>query len=426
MIYIVLDSNILHIDYKNKFFMKSLSIPEHVNNLIKMKKQGYLGNSVEILIPEVVAREVIRQRIEAYENLIIEVDKMRRSICGYGTIDLEITSENYRIDAGKQFFGWMAENDIKTIPICDEMYFSKIVDDALEKKPPFEGKEKQSDKGFKDVLIFYSIISFAKKNKGMFYFWSKDNIFKGNTSRDNFAYFTNETDCKLKICKSIDELIVHQDVISKEYIEKMDYRNVQKEYIWSKVTGQIFAKVTYSYPVMICKNEAANLINEDIYSIFSVDKQYWVDLYETSGNEQWEECEGNLHGIVTVNENGLLSIRFVGDVWLGGVINPIQIGRVYDLSTGCIMGMTQLLGKSESEIIELVKQKQKEDSILIKNKYWEDFEPKYQSVDDIKFYVDENGLFIYYDVYEASCGAAGNVEFKLMSKEELLEHIERF
>lgn len=38
MIYIVLDSNILHIDYKNKFFMKSLSIPEHVNNLIKMKK----------------------------------------------------------------------------------------------------------------------------------------------------------------------------------------------------------------------------------------------------------------------------------------------------------------------------------------------------------------------------------------------------
>ena len=73
-----------------------------------------------------------------------------------------------------------------------------------------------------------------------------------------------------------------------------------------------------------------------------------------------------------------------------------------------------------------MKQKQKEDSILIKNKYWEDFEPKYQSVDDIKFYVDENGLFIYYDVYEASCGAAGNVEFKLMSKEELLEHIERF
>lgn len=65
MIYIVLDSNILHIDYKNKFFMKTLSFPEHVNNLIKMKRQGYFGDSVEILIPEVVAREIVRQRVEA-------------------------------------------------------------------------------------------------------------------------------------------------------------------------------------------------------------------------------------------------------------------------------------------------------------------------------------------------------------------------
>lgn len=423
MIYIVLDSNILHIDYKNKFFMKSLSFPEHVNNLIKMKRQGYLGDSVEILIPEVVVREVIRQRIEACESLIIEVDKMRRSISGYGTIDFGVTLKDYRIDADKQFFEWMAKNDIKIIPVCDEKYFSQIVDDALEKKPPFEGKEKQSDKGFKDVLIFYSMMSFAKKNTGMFYFWSKDNMFKGNTSRDNFTYFKNETNCTLVICKNIDDLIVHKDATPKEKIEKIDYRNVEKEYVWSKIQGQTFAKVLHSYPVMACQNEVANLINEDIYSIISADKQYWIDLYETPGNELWEDCEGNLRGIVTVNENGLLSIRFIGDVWLGGVINPIQIGRVYDLSTGCIMGLVQLLRKSEQEIIELVKQKQKEDSVQEKNKYWEDFEPKYKSVDDIKFYVNQKGLFVFYDVYEASCGAAGNVEFKLMSKEELFECI---
>lgn len=425
MIYIVLDSNILHIDYKNKFFMKTLSFPEHVNNLIKMRRQGYFEDSVEILIPEVVVREIVRQRIEACESLVIEVDKMRRSIAGYGTIDLRITLEDYRKDASKQFLEWLEANDIKIIPVCEDVYFSQIVNDALERKPPFEGKEKQSDKGFKDVLIFYSMMSFAKKNKGTYYFWSKDNMFKGNTARDNFTYFKNETDCVLVICKNIDELVVHKDATPKEYIEKMDYRNVEKEYVWSKIQGQTFAKVLHSYPVMACQNEVANLINEDINSILSADKQYWIDLYETPGNELWEDCEGNLRGIVTINENGLLSIRFIGDVWLGGVINPNQIGRVYDLNTGCIMGLVQLLGKSEQEIIELVKQKQKEDSIREKNKYWEDFEPKYEAVDDIKFYVNQKGLFIYYDVYEASCGAAGNVEFKLMSKEELFEHIGR-
>lgn len=124
MIYIVLDSNILHIDYKNKFFMKTLSFPEHVNNLIKMKRQGYFGDSVEILIPEVVAREIVRQRVEVCEGLVIEVDKMRRSIAGYGTIDFGITLDDYRKDADKQFLDWLATNDIRIIPVCEEVYFT--------------------------------------------------------------------------------------------------------------------------------------------------------------------------------------------------------------------------------------------------------------------------------------------------------------
>jgi len=405
--------------------MKTLSFSDHVGNLIKMKKQGYLGESVEILVPEVVVREITRQRLEAYEGLVIEVEKMRRSIAGYGTIDLGVNVEDYCKDIDKQFSEWLVLNDIKIIPMCEESYFSQIVDDALEKKPPFEGKEKQSDKGFKDVLIFYSMLSYAKKNSGRYYFWSKDNMFKGNIARDNFAYFKNETGCMLQICKTIEEVTTREGETSKEFIEKMDYKDVEKEYVWSKIQGLTFAKVFHSYPVMLCQNEVANLINEDINSILSADKQYWIDLYETSGNELWEDCEGNLRGIVTINEKGLLSIRFIGDVWLGGVINPNQIGRVYDLNTGCILGLVQILGKNEQEIIELVTRKQKEDSIREQNKYWEDFEPKYKSVDDIKFYVNQEGLFIYYDVYEAGCGAAGNVDFKLMSKEELFAHMGR-
>lgn len=425
MVYIVLDSNILHIDYKNKFFMQTLSFPEHVGNLIKMKKQGRFGDSVEILVPEVVVREIMRQRMEAYESLIIEVEKMRRSIAGYGTIGLRINVEDYRKDIHKQFSEWLTLNDIKIIPMCEESYFSQIVDDAIEKKPPFEGKEKQSDKGFKDVLIFYSMISFAKENHGTYYFWSKDNIFKGNNSRDNFIYFQNETSCTLKICKNIEDMIVREKESTKVFIEKMEYTNAEKEYEWFKIPGQTFAKVFHSRPVMLCKNEVANIINEDINSIFTRDKQYWIDLYETPGNELWEDCEGNLRGIVTIDEKGLLGIRFIGDVWLGGVINPNQIGRVYDLNTGCVLGLKQLLGKNEQEIIELVIQKQKEDSIREKNKYWEDFEPKYQTADDIKFYVNQHGLYIFFDVYEAGCGASGNVDFKLMSKEELFAHIGR-
>lgn len=425
MIYIVLDSNILHMDYKNRFFMKKLSFSEDVNNLMKMRRQGYFGDSVEILVPEVVVHEIARQRLEAYESLVVDVEKIRRSIAGYGVIDLGTSLDDYRKDVDKQFAEWMEENDIKVIPVCDESYFAQIVSDALEKKPPFEGREKQSDKGFKDVLIFYSMISFARKNIGKYYLWSKDNMFQGNATRDNLAYFNNETGSTLVVYKNIEDAVAHKGEKSKEYIEKMDYKDVEKEYEWSKVQGQVFATLRHLQPVMTSQNEVAKLINEDVRSIFSADKQYWIDLFKTPGNELWEECEGNLRGIVTINENGVLSIRFIGDIWLGGVINPVQIGRVYDLNTGCIMGLVQLLGKSEQEIIELVKAKQKEDSIREKDKYWDDFEPEYKSVDDIKFYVNQKGLFVFYEVYEAGCGAEGNVEFQLMSKEELFEHIKR-
>ena len=87
------------------------------------------------------------------------------------------------------------------------------MNDAIEKKPPFEGKEKQSDKGFKDVLIFYSMISYAKKNKGKYYFWSKDNMFKGNTARDNFVYFKKETDCTLVVMMEMYMLNRNKDSI---------------------------------------------------------------------------------------------------------------------------------------------------------------------------------------------------------------------
>lgn len=111
---------------------------------------------------------------------------MRRSIAGYGTIDFGITLDDYRKDADKQFLDWLATNDIRIIPVGEEVYFTQIVNDAIEKKSPFEGKEKQSDKGFKDVLIFYSMMSYAKKNKGRIP-GKHDGIYYGNSTPGRYG-----------------------------------------------------------------------------------------------------------------------------------------------------------------------------------------------------------------------------------------------
>ena len=53
------------------------------------------------------------------------------------------------------------------------MYWNRIIDKAIRKEAPFEGMEGKADKGFKDTLIFFSMIDYARKNKGSYYFVQK-------------------------------------------------------------------------------------------------------------------------------------------------------------------------------------------------------------------------------------------------------------
>lgn len=49
--------------------------------------------------------------------------------------------------------------------IATNQRFDSIVDRAFEKKPPFEGKDKKSDKGFKDALLWESIFEFVSSHQ---------------------------------------------------------------------------------------------------------------------------------------------------------------------------------------------------------------------------------------------------------------------
>lgn len=42
--------------------------------------------------------------------------------------------------------------------------FESIVNRAFSKLPPFEGKDKKSDKGFKDAFVWESVLEFALKH----------------------------------------------------------------------------------------------------------------------------------------------------------------------------------------------------------------------------------------------------------------------
>lgn len=70
-------------------------------------------------------------------------------------------------------------NTIIELPIPSARRFQGIVRRAFDKMPPFGGKEKNSDKGFKDVLIWESILEFTLLHQNAnILFYTKDNGFK--------------------------------------------------------------------------------------------------------------------------------------------------------------------------------------------------------------------------------------------------------
>ena len=52
--------------------------------------------------------------------------------------------------------------------------------------------------------------------------------------------------------------------------------------------------------------------------------------------------------------------------------------------------------------------------------YWDDFKPQYEKIEDVNFYMDDDGIHVFFDVYEAACYADGFVEFVLVEKNGII------
>ena len=115
-------------------------------------------------------------------------------------------------------------NEVIEIPIASNNRFESIVNRAFSKLPPFEGKDKKSDKGFKDALLWESVLEFAlKHHNSKIIYYSKDNAF-GEFLLKEFA--ENVSASSLFICKNENEVKVQLEAWAKE-IDKYSYQPIE-------------------------------------------------------------------------------------------------------------------------------------------------------------------------------------------------------
>jgi hypothetical protein len=191
---IIFDTNILNVQHTKKGDFTRFYFNTTFSTIMDKIEQIDMYEYIKIGIPSVVWSECKKQKIEDYYAKRLEVED---KITKFHFPNLSITySEDFKnLDYEKYIEDCILEykEDIKKrmVPIVEldipsVNKFHSIVNRAFKKIPPFEGKETKSDKGFKDALLWESIVEYKENNPEVgIILYSDDKIFN-DVLRDEY------------------------------------------------------------------------------------------------------------------------------------------------------------------------------------------------------------------------------------------------
>lgn len=179
-----------------------------------------------------------------------------------------INIDKYEEYIDQKIKNYLIQKNVNIIDVCTEKSFKKILDKALKKNPPFEGVEKKSDKGFKDAVIWHSLIEYSVQYGGNYIFYTNDNIFlnhKEYLRKD----FEENTYRKVGFFHTIDKI--------REYIlEELELNSILDEYYeriqeikFSKCLDKFFNEIEVFSDLFFVDEKKYNLrmVNYDLKNI---------------------------------------------------------------------------------------------------------------------------------------------------------------
>lgn len=207
--FLVFDTNTLFQRYDKMADFTSFSFNATFENVTAMVNQLDIYDNVKLAIPEVVWNEMTKQIIDAHDLKIADYQNRIKNwkFPEYKTTQIKI--DDYSKYIGEKIAEYKSAiasgiNTIVELPTPQEKCFERIVKRAFDKAPPFGGKEKNSDKGFKDVLIWESILELAEKHPtANIIFYTNDKGFK-DVLIEEFCQLS--PDATISICSTEDEV----------------------------------------------------------------------------------------------------------------------------------------------------------------------------------------------------------------------------
>lgn len=205
-----------------------------------------------------------------------------------------------------------------------------------------------------------------------------------------------------------------------ESVESVEYEIRQADGSWYNENGDVLVSHVYEQVVLLGDTEAQEKINEQIRedaeefvtssSIYIYDSDEEMEDYLNMAGMGYGDLFYDATATVTHNGDGIFSIR-IGTAWfMGGVFNADYYGMTFDLETGEMLTIPQLLDADSDEVEaeletiigEYVTEEYGEGLFDAPERILEDYD-----VEDYMFYVEDGELIVTFYTYTFAPGAAG-------------------
>lgn len=215
---VIIDTNRFE-DYTENKTITPYCACSKCNDFFKNKKERSEIKFGRYFITESVFGEIIQQRKDYYSDVIKNLEE---AIKPFG-VKFDVPKD---IDFEEDLKKYLNKYDIKILPHPDNTVFPKIIKRALDKRLPFKpvgdnqrNGNKGSDKGFKDVLLWETLLNFDYENKNIkkvFFITANTRDFPEEALLPEWLEFHPDTE--LFILQSWDDFEIKEKAILPELI----------------------------------------------------------------------------------------------------------------------------------------------------------------------------------------------------------------
>jgi hypothetical protein len=238
-----------------------------------------LKDYIAIAIPEISLKELIQQKVESFNE---DNSSLRQILNRLSQIpDLVVPSFNFTISEA-EIKSRLEEDLSKTLKKIDcviiklpedklHLIMKRITKRAIERIQPFYKNRGSKDTGFKDNLIWETILNFKEiSNYDKIYFLTEDNDFYGKECKTEFE---NEFLKGIEIYNSVNYLESEIDGIYNKEIENFKWKKYANEdYFISYLKNQLSTLEEIDY-----NGKSYKVIEKEIKSYF-FDIEPYIDL----------------------------------------------------------------------------------------------------------------------------------------------------